>query len=350
MPSTKGDQLALSREFKRLFLSLIVLAFFTVGVPRPAEAQRPSNSRLSGSGVPIDAGAAWVQCWAEYQYDTSDFYWVEVFLKIKDENGNLVASDFADGWWYAYAEVTTDLTYTSDYRCEAEYFVNGNRVGGDSKSLGVFLTVLDITINTFIPFDNARDPIWSDDYTWDGDGREFQRNGSSRTAMLSSIFQPTTPWQFESWPYAGTGLTQLFDVPTSLSGDILTAEARADWDPGPPKKIDWAQSSGGSMWCSTSRTSTVNMTLECHQNESNPLLTDFGWFGITYDFYVDFWFYEDGRVEYLVRGEHDGFPNYEIYVGDQLLYSHDARPSGQTLWSLGRPCEYAGLFVPGVIQ
>jgi hypothetical protein len=170
--------------------------------------------------------------------------------------------------------------------------------------------------------------------------------------MVISVYQPkATGSLVEFGPSRATGLTAVYDMNTSLDPfGRLTWEALNDWTWGGDKKLQWDQATGSTMHCSTTRVSHIRMTLECHQNESNPLLDDYGYFGITYDFYIDFWFYEYGAIEYLVQGQHDGFPNYEIYVGNQRLYEHDAVAHGQTLLSLGPPTEYMGLFYPGWIQ
>ena len=317
----------------------------------PALAQRPSNSRLSGPGIDMQPGTVWVHCWAEFQYDTSDFYWVTVLLRVKDQNGAIIATASDENWWYGYAEIIIDLTYTGTYTCEAEWYVNYHRVGGDAKQLGAFLTILDITINTFIPMDNVHDPFPWRDVTWEGDDREFARNGSSRASMTLSILQPkAVGGLIETGPFTSAGITAVYDIPTSLdAAGRLTWSARNDWIRGYPEKLDYEQSSGSSMSCTAVPLSNIQMTLECHMNEDNPLHRSWGWFGVTYDFYIDFWFYDDGRVEYLVQGQHDGFPNYEIYVGNQELYTHDLRHHGQGLWSLGRPAEFTGLFYPGMV-
>ena len=106
--------------------------------------------------------------------------------------------------------------------------------------------------------------------------------------------------------------------------------------------------SGTSLWCETTKNSLVNMTLHCHGNEGTSLFI--GAPGITYDFYLNCWFYENGSIEYTLSGGHDGFPNYEVYVGDQRLYGYEYTTHGQVIFSLGPPAEMSGIFASGWVQ
>lgn len=38
--------------------------------------------------------------------------------------------------------------------------------------------------------------------------------------------------------------------------------------------------------------------------------------------------------KYSIDGDHDGFPAYEIYIGDQCVYSYDPIPAGEGVTAL----------------
>jgi hypothetical protein len=226
--------------------------------------------------------------------------------------------------------------------------------GGSSYDYwDVYLTVFDVTINTFIPDNHYPNPLNPSD-TGEGDDRGYARWGSSRTKQTMAIYGPHKAGSlFADGPYHVPGETALYDVATSVDGsNRLTAAARNDWVWGAPMKKAWGTPSGHTLSCSVSKNSYEHLELQCHGNEATPL---FGWApGITYDFYIDFWVANDFSnsltIDYLVQGQHDGFPNYEIFVGDQQIFDFDYRNYGQSIWSLGPPAEYGGYFITGSVQ
>jgi len=48
----------------------------------------------------------------------------------------------------------------------------------------------------------------------------------------------------------------------------------------------------------------------------------------------------NNKIRYYVKGHHDGFPAYTIFIGDKMVYSFDPRDHGQTLWSLAGSGEW----------
>ena len=77
------------------------------------------------------------------------------------------------------------------------------------------------------------------------------------------------------------------------------------------------------MTCEGTWISDTRVDLWCHGAESTPLYDYAQCCGITYDLQISLWFYNsEERVEYLVQGSHDLFPNYEVYLGDQFVYGH----------------------------
>lgn len=233
-------------------------------------------------------------------------------------------------------------------------YVDGVYMGWSVGTYSWYLIVLDVTINTFIPDDNyAIGPL-----TGTGDDREWNRWGSSRTWQLEAVLQPNTTSNLLLEDVHDTGVSMLYDLslwaapfcwpgaPSSVDENgRLTQEAKDDWNQGCPLKINWGQPSGATLACSTQKESRTRMYLNCYGNEATPVMQYAP--GITYDLSVSFFFYDEGAVDYLVQGAHDGFPNYEIYVGDQLIYSHDYRAYGQGISSLGPPMEFAGINASG---
>jgi hypothetical protein len=340
-------------------MSVAACCAILTGAATNAHASIPTDARWSGSHIPIDPD---VPAYCEAYYGpTGDPFFLEVDLVVRDPSGSIVAGDTGSGWYYAEVSVQTSLTETGNWHCEADYYMDGTPMGSDSASLPWYLLMLDITINTFIPDDHYPCPSYTPCYwygergwTGTGDDRSWNRYGSSRTTQIVAILQPrSSAYLIDGAPMYDVGRSETYDIDTSVDGGFrLTSEARNDWTWGYPMKLEWGYPSGATLQCNTTGNSAVNMELHCQGNEATPLI----WYapGITYDFYIDFWFHADDanesiRVEYLVRGSHDGFPNYEIYVGNQLIYSHDYVAHGQSIASLGPPAEFAGLFVPGEV-
>ena len=42
----------------------------------------------------------------------------------------------------------------------------------------------------------------------------------------------------------------------------------------------------------------------------------------------------NNKLEIIGAGNHDGFPAYELYVQEILIYGYDPRKTGETPWSL----------------
>ena len=58
---------------------------------------------------------------------------------------------------------------------------------------------------------------------------------------------------------------------------------------------------------------------------------------INADFTITFDVNSDGDIEYAVSGSHDGFPAYELYVDQQLVYSWDPVAEGTSPFALLSP-------------
>lgn len=331
----------------------VVLLVVAMGSVDARAQSQPVNSRLSGSGIPLSTIPVDRYCTGYLGPTPEYFQMVSLDMAIVDPTNNIRDEDFEAAWSYADVYVQAPLDMTGEWRCNMNAYIDGVYVGHWTETWSWYLIVLDITINTFIPDQHYGIPGF---LTGIGDDRGWNRWGSVRTAEIDAILQPNTPnyLHIENQPIVG--LSELFDisggwycgVPDSLDGNgRLKAEALADWAWGCPYRLEWAYPPGATLYCATYKNSDVSMYLHCTGNEATPLLSFAP--GITYGLFIDFWYTAQG-VEFLVRGAHDGFPNYEIYVGNQLIYTHDHRAWGQTIASLGPPMEFAGVFVPGWVQ
>lgn len=160
-----------------------------------------------------------------------------------------------------------------------------------------------------------------------------------------------TGYLFEDGPYPDTGWSFAFEKSTSLDPlGMLTAEAWADPYPGPPLKLDWDKSNPyDGLNCTVEKLSVEQERIHCSGNAPNPLVWSWAQWAatVTYEIDITLTFSGDGRVYYEVWGSHDGYPNYGIWVGDQLIY--DYHHGDQTPWSLGSPMEMVA-YRSGVLQ
>jgi hypothetical protein len=221
----------------------------------------------------------------------------------------------------------------------------------DEGPFSVKLKAYEIQIDTFIPEDNVAHPFMSD-RVYKGDDRpDWFKFGDSRTREWLKIIGPAaTVYLIDEGPYPDTGPSSVYEASSSLDGyGRLTGEALSDWVPGSPLKIDWDQASASGLSCSSSKLSTSEMRVSCDGNAANPLVWSWAQWGasITYHLEIHLTFSGDGNVYYEVTGDHDGFPNYGIWVGDQRIY--DYYHGSQTPWSLGPPMEMPA-YRSGVLQ
>ena len=316
---------------------------------------RPANTRLSGSGISIEPFGGVCNAWID------DFPGVYLIAEVRvwGPDGEL-GSARAEG--YGSVIATREFTHakTGEYRCEYSWNIDGISLGPETETRSVYLIMLDITINTFIPDSHyPTSCIWQFGFsvfptecgwtTGHGDGRGFARYGSSRTWQAISLYAPRSTDSLSEGYVHDVGWSALYQISTSVdASNRLTEEAKNDWIPGVPLKVRWAQGSPDTLSCAVVRGSAVEMTLACSGNEGTPLF----WVapGITYQFFVDFTFTADGRIEYRIRGQHDGFPDYEIYVGNQRIFGFHYPDYGQTILSLVGSGEFPVPNVTGEVQ
>lgn len=329
---------------------LVQLLFFLLALTAGSTVWAdPANSHRSGDGIPLDPQAGTVWCGGSYYSPNGEF--VDIYLAMRDPSWNVIASEYAGGYGGAYVEVAPAVTYTGDYLCSAEYFVAGEPAGYDEGTIHVYVLMLDIVVNTFIPDNHTAlyNPGYGDWIAGEGDDRSFNKSGSTRTNQFVTVISPAVTTSLVTTYYPATGLTEVYDYNTSVGGGVLTAQARNDWVINDHYlKIYFGQPSGATLSCSASKDSVTAMTLYCSGDEATPYC-GFGFFcpGITYDFYLTFWFYANNTIEYLVSGSHDNFPNYEVYVGNQLMYPYDH--GGHGLEGLFPPTDVS-VYAPGSVQ
>jgi len=337
------------RNLARIVSLTLVLA---AGFASSASAQIPSNSRWSGPGVHLDDhNYGYAQCWDEAWADGSLQVAVGV-APLGDPDRNQYWSGLS-GYNYGYSSAYKELrplTYTGAYACYGDVYLDGSFWYEDYWIAGsVYVEMIDITIQTFIPENNYR--VFS--VTAEGDNRLFNRYGPSRSSHVLAVYSPLADVYLIESSYPAGGLTQVYDYDSSVDGNSnLTDEARNDTTLGDHYlKHFVGQSDGQTMDCTYSKSSINFMGLHCSGNEATPYCTENAWdiicAGITYDFYLDFWFNDDGTINFLVQGGHDAFPSYEVYVGDQRVYEWDH--GNWDIWWLSPPEDISGFYDGGDI-
>jgi hypothetical protein len=223
---------------------------------------------------------------------------------------------------------------TGTYRCEFEFWAEGSWLGSDAKESRLYLKEFEIFINTFIPENNVPRPF-APSKVFGGDDRSFNKYGGARTNYRVKVLAPRASYSNHIIStYRLAGETSEYDAATSLDGSgRLTFAALNDWSWGGDKKLRWATADTSGLSCSTFRESPSVLRVHCWGNANNPLFDWGGLNDISYDLTVALSLPAQGSSTYEVTGQHDGFPNYEIYLGDQLVYPYEH--GGQTPFSLG---------------
>lgn len=249
-------------------LSLLVL----LGPPSRANAQVLSNVRLSEGGIPLAQNLEG-ECFA---WD-GPYYDHHVYIDLRvTYNGNIESSTSAGAWYYAQVELPYQITHTGVWSCEADFYHDWTYYTSVEDPVPVYLYVLDITIQTFIPEQHIPCPNvpdflpWVEDcyemgeigYTGIGDDRmEFHKYGSARTRYTASIIAPIADVGNHMLSNdKGTGMSMLFDLFTSIDPlcyergcadptvHRITQAVLDDWTEDTVGKVRWA---GGRRWLDT---------------------------------------------------------------------------------------------------
>ncbi len=228
----------------------------------------------------------------------------------------------------------------------------------DKVKVTIVNAFYELNMTTFIPFDAFYDPVGT---LTGGDNRGFDHYSNDFRTRQLVIMTP-----FEEFDIDGivaykddTGWSVSYDAPTSLLNydpnetdpnnltlkQIAKDEEQIEANKGIPYKIDWAKASGDTLGFTNLNFQTNNRQVSAtfFGNENNPLFA--GSPGISYQFRITIDASLGGTIlapELDFFYSHDGFPAYEIYVDGMALYTHDPRQTGDTVWSLFPPEEYAG--------
>jgi len=312
-------------------------------LPAAAAASWPANS-YSAPGIPIHAVPGY--CSAAFEGPTH----LRMTLQVFDYYGNEVASgDWApeEPYWVD-GSLDFNVTVTGPFSCEVHVYQwaawTWVEVFGDTASFAFYIPIIDITINTFIPEQWVDDPIGASfdssvflPWTWrgpgvyifQGDDRAWNRSGSSRSHIQVSVASPRADiGSYVMDTVKGNYPSAKYHKPSSLDGGYLTWEAWDDWSPDDDDlKVGWAQAPASEIGdCSTALVDVDRIDVVCAANSHNPLVY-WGGAGITYYIIVSLQYDEyTGQVVAWMDLQHDGFPNYEVYAGDQPIhtYSHGA--------------------------
>lgn len=197
-----------------------------------------------------------------------------------------------------------------------------------------------ITINTFIPEEWVDNPAeWlTRGSTWfttifEGDNRGFDINGSSRSKQRVAV----TPLGLAGPSQTVAGWTRLYDKETSVDADgRLTAEARADTVVGDDEMLLVVDRSADQATAVATRLPDGKVRVTLRYNGNNPLINLGSLNDISYAISLTMDF---SGMTYQLTGEHDGFPNYEIYVNRQRIHYFEHDPSPLAPLALGGDME-----------
>jgi hypothetical protein len=208
-----------------------------------------------------------------------------------------------------------------------------------------------VTINSFIRQDNVNNPFnlipGGRDTVFQGDNRGFQENGTYRAqqkfsvvtqqaadanGLLDNAYTDDTDGNGEY--RNATGITVQYDKLSSLdSSGNITQIAMYDTMIGDNfQKIGIGQASIGDMSISSTRLSDGKVKIECIGSAADPLISNAP--SLDWDFTIIIDRSNPSNPTYSLTGTHDGFPDYEVYINNTLIFGFDAVANGQTSLSL----------------
>ncbi len=284
------------------------------------------------------------------------YFGAAIWLRMWDDNWNLLDQDFNNGYEYASALVMADVHARNDSQSvhagETIYWYWPEGYGWppdlheigyieDSASLpGAGPGSVTLSTDAFIPYNWVGDPLLLG-LIYGGDDRGFSYYGG--TSRISIVGDPYNPGINDgNWllsPAAQAGLSEAYDLHTSLDnlpflGGRLTQAARDDWDWGGDKKLAWAFGDIGDSGCDSYerlgdsiQAWTSSVRIRCHGYGANPVVPwpfsafapDIDWeFTLTLTFGFD-------QVQYVLDGSSDGYPSFELYLsGHPVLQQQDS--------------------------
>ena len=102
---------------------------------------------------------------------------------------------------------------------------------------------------------------------------------------------------------------------------------------------NWATGSNSGMSITPAWLGDRKLQIRCVVSADNPLVSGALWDNIDYDFTLIIDLTDAQNPKYSLTGSHDGFPAYEVYIGDKRVYEYDPIVTGEGLLSLGPPME-----------
>jgi len=227
--------------------------------------------------------------------------------------------------------------------------------GIESEPLGTTTRTVDVKLRCFIPSQavSLQVPL-TDDYG--GDNRSFSYDqGSHRVQVHQRLtFGTSHPWpRVEAAPGAPGGGFSFGETKAYSQGDTENVAGKPWWwkrlkDGAAPSdtatlgrtddnlhavaSYDYAQTAE-SHWSQGPLAAKVYLRVDA----PNPLVDSAP--AINADLWLQLKEY-NGKLYYRLTGTHDGFPAYELYVDECLVYSHDPEAEGQSPLSLFPPSEY----------
>lgn len=179
----------------------------------------------------------------------------------------------------------------------------------------------DLRIKTFIPQDEVfffADQYYS--YYFVGDNRDESFSSSSYRTYQRFYIDTSN---YSITPYKNTGTTYMRMYRNS-NGELISTDS------------DKASTSGLTY---TTEVKNGYLYIYASCDVGNPMVPSPN---INYEFTIRI--SRDGSIK--VTGKHDGFPAYEIWrkidtKSSELIYLHDPRDTGETIFSLGPPMEHS---------
>ena len=229
-----------------------------------------------------------------------------------------------------------------------DYSSTSNRVRSGAMSAGQH--EVDVKLRIFIPAPVIEMPVpFVDNRYFSGDGRGFQYSGgTSRAEMqVKAILQGA-----DAQPYENGAFIRYLTPPQwgesheYAPSDVTKAPNKPDWwwllnEGAEPLDAGRLQRTEDNLWASYSAENADVAdslgSVRLYASGGIPLVTMSP--NIDCDLTVSF----HGAPEspaVTVTGNHDGFPAYEVYVDERLVYSHDPEAAGQTPLSLFPPAEF----------
>jgi hypothetical protein len=105
-------------------------------------------------------------------------------------------------------------------------------------------------------------------------------------------------------------------------------------------KVAEATASSSGMSISPTWLGDRKIKIRCIVSVGNPLAPSVGGNEIDYDFEITIDFSNPSDPRYSLEGDHDGFPAYEVYIGNKRIFQHDPLATGEGLGSLFDPLEH----------